>query len=153
MRSALSCTSLPPSFRLIFNNSVTTAQVETLVHSLTYLDDDGEFIEGRDISVRITDIDGRDSTSIVHVAGTEVAPGASPTAITISDTSVVENAGKDTFIGFLSGTDATPRPTPYLHAARRCGWALLRVGQPAAGEERRTARLRDGAEPHHQGSR
>ena len=89
-----------------FSDNVTTTQVTTLVHHLTFLDPDGAYINGPEITVSIFDKANREATSVVHVAGTEIAPGASPTAIALSGASVMENAGKDTFIGFLSATDA-----------------------------------------------
>ena len=89
-----------------FFDNVTTAQVTTLVHHLTFLDPDGAYINGPEITVSIFDKANRKATSVVHVAGTEIAPGESPTAIALSGASVAENAGKDTFIGFLSATDA-----------------------------------------------
>ena len=89
-----------------FFDNVTTTQVTTLVHHLTFLDTDGVYINGPEITVSIFDKANREASSVVHVAGTEIAPGESPTAIALSGASVAENAGKDTFIGFLSATDA-----------------------------------------------
>ncbi len=127
-----------------FSDNVTTAQVTTLVHHLTFLDPDGAYINGPEITVSIFDKANREATSVVHVAGTEIAPGDSPTAIALSGASVMENAGKDTFIGFLSATDADSNAGNLTyHAVRRCGRTLLRARQPAAGEERHIARLRN----------
>ena len=72
--------------------TVTSAEVKALVHNLTYLDPDGAFIEGPDITVSVTDNGQRASTSIVHVAGHQITAQRSRTRLTLSATTVVECA-------------------------------------------------------------
>lgn len=102
-------------FTINFFNTVTSAQIETLVHNLTYLDDDGAFFDGPPVYVYITDDGGRAATSIVHVAGANNPPGESPDSVTLSATNVVENAGNDTSVATLSATDSDTPPNELIY--------------------------------------
>ena len=137
----------PSHLTINFFGNATPEQVAKLVHDLTYQDPDGALLRDH-IFVSVTDAAGRTATSVVHVAGTNLPPGATPTGIVLSGGSVLENADKDTLVGFLSAQDAdiwTPGASLIRCPTMRTGVSSCTAS--AAGEERRVTRLRDSARP------
>ena len=88
--------------KVSFKDGALLTEVETLVHALTATVE-GAFQDVPYIGVDVTDTGGLITYSSLHLV--DATPTGTPTSLSLSATSVAENAAADTVIGTVSGID------------------------------------------------